>query len=331
MMVEHGTYPTASRGDGTAGCDRHAGILARAFLVGCPRSGTTLLQSLLSAHSAIHSLPETHFFQNLLHSQEHRRLGHAHQPPHRRWRRHLQACRRSAMAACGWVSAGRSRRSWAAIPELAGMLATRPLAGLQAYRLSAHVGRFVDALDQRSLQTGKRIWLEKTPDHLFYAAQIQRHVADARILHIVRDGEEVVASLYRAAQDYPAWQPFLDIERAADRWNRALAESLSWCGHRHHLLVRYETLLADPVRTLSRVLRFLECADESGIWERHARVARDLIRADEPWKRANFGALTDRRKFLDTFTPTQRLRIRSMLQRPDWWSLSQLPQVVARP
>lgn len=314
-----------------AGYDRHAGILARAFLVGCPRSGTTLLQSLLSAHSAIHSLPETHFFQNLFHSQEHRRLALAHQPLHRRWLRRLQACRRSAAAAWGWVGAGRSRKSWAGIPELAGALTTRPIEGLQAYRLRAHVERFVEALDQRSLQAGKRIWLEKTPDHLFYAAQIQGHVTDARVIHIIRDGEEVVASLYRAAQEYPPWRPFLDVERAADRWNRALAESLSWCGHRHHLLVRYETLLADPARTLSRVLHFLECPDENGIWERHARVARGLIRADEPWKRANLGALTDRRKFLDTFTPAQRQRIRSMLQRPDWWSLSQLPQVVARP
>jgi hypothetical protein len=33
----------------------------RLFLVGCPRSGTTLLQSLLAAHPQIASFPESHF------------------------------------------------------------------------------------------------------------------------------------------------------------------------------------------------------------------------------------------------------------------------------
>ncbi|HEY9694672.1 MAG TPA: sulfotransferase [Oculatellaceae cyanobacterium] len=38
----------------------------RLFLVGCPRSGTTLLQSLLVAHPEILSFPESHFFRSLL-------------------------------------------------------------------------------------------------------------------------------------------------------------------------------------------------------------------------------------------------------------------------
>lgn len=41
-------------------------IEAPIFVVGVPRSGTTLLQSLLSAHSSTYSLPETHFFPTIL-------------------------------------------------------------------------------------------------------------------------------------------------------------------------------------------------------------------------------------------------------------------------
>ena len=37
-------------------------MVSRAFIVSCPRSGTTLLQSLLAAHSDIHSFPESNFF-----------------------------------------------------------------------------------------------------------------------------------------------------------------------------------------------------------------------------------------------------------------------------
>jgi hypothetical protein len=40
-----------------------ARIEARPFRIGCRRSGTTLLQSMLFAHSEIFSFPETHFFK----------------------------------------------------------------------------------------------------------------------------------------------------------------------------------------------------------------------------------------------------------------------------
>jgi Sulfotransferase family len=36
------------------------------FVVGCPRSGTTLVQCILSASSQAFSLPETHFFSFVL-------------------------------------------------------------------------------------------------------------------------------------------------------------------------------------------------------------------------------------------------------------------------
>src|SRR5271167_4804558 len=41
-------------------------IAGRLFVVGCPRSGTTLLQSLLAAHPSVHSFPETAVFGRLL-------------------------------------------------------------------------------------------------------------------------------------------------------------------------------------------------------------------------------------------------------------------------
>ena len=43
--------------------NRHA-VKLRVFLVGCSRSGTTLLQVLIASHPRIHSFPETSFFIN---------------------------------------------------------------------------------------------------------------------------------------------------------------------------------------------------------------------------------------------------------------------------
>ena len=40
--------------------------MKRVFIVGCPRSGTTLVQALLARYPGLHSFPETRFFEALL-------------------------------------------------------------------------------------------------------------------------------------------------------------------------------------------------------------------------------------------------------------------------
>src|SRR5882762_5158168 len=40
--------------------------MKRVFIVGCPRSGTTLVQALLARYPGVHSFPETRFFEALL-------------------------------------------------------------------------------------------------------------------------------------------------------------------------------------------------------------------------------------------------------------------------
>ncbi|MGH8027697.1 MAG: sulfotransferase family protein [Pseudoxanthomonas sp.] len=305
-----------------------AQIPGRVFLVGCPRSGTTLLQALLSAHSRIHSLPETHFFQQLLRTGEGRRLADPTATRRKRIARRLQNWSRHATASLGWVSGPRGRKAWQALPELDAD-ASSDLRGLAAYRLQQHIHRFGTLLDRQCLRARKRLWLEKTPDHLFYIAHIQRHFPTARFIHILRDGEEVVASLYHAAQRYEPWRPYLQIERGIDRWNRALAESLSWRRHPSHLLVRYEALMADPQRTLARILHFLDCPDEPGICAAHAQAVSRLVRPDEPWKRGNFDALGNRRKFHKLFDSDQQHRIVAGLDKPDWSALARLPRVLA--
>ncbi len=282
------------------------GVPGRFFLVGCPRSGTTLLQHMLAARAQIVSLPETHFVQQLLRSEDHRRQA---RPRTSLWRR-VQQVRRGCQARLGWVPRHQVQRAWRTVPELRCPLDNRAYWQSTRRQLQA----FVAALDGYCLHHGGAAWLEKTPDHLFYLQHITENVGGARVIHLLRDGEEVVASLHDAARRYPPWHPFVDLDHAVDRWNRSLNESLRWQGHPQHLLLRYEALLQAPPQTLSRVLDFLGLQQhEAGPGAEGRRAPLPLVRADEPWKSDAAGPLRDRRKFERMFSPLQQARIRERL------------------
>lgn len=278
----------------------NAGI-SQVFLVACPRSGTTLLQRLLSAHPDIVSLPETHFLQRLL------RYGDRHRESARTWRwKQLHGMRHSLQAWLGWVPAGQVRRAWAGVPELA----VAPPSTFAS--VGTQLQAFADAMAAHCDDSGGQLWLEKTPDHLFYLRSISRHLPDARVIHLLRDGEEVVASLHAAAARYPPWHVYADIDRAIDRWNRALAESETWLHDRRHLWVRYEQLIAQPQQELARIFAFLGCDVVDCATAGPADLSA-LVRSDEPWKQGAGEALRDRRKFQRCFDAARRTHIRARL------------------
>ncbi len=150
----------------------------RIFVVGCGRSGTTLLQSLLASHPEITSFPESHFFPQLR--------------PGRRWARKLGLISPRAparfdafVAAVGWPRRVRPRL---------------PLA-------RGYARAFVRLLDAIALKDGKANWVEKTPHHLRYIDEIESYVPDAVFIHIIRSGADVVASYY-AASNEPSFKGF---------------------------------------------------------------------------------------------------------------------------
>ena len=282
-------------------------VRRRVFLVGCPRSGTTLLQSLLHAHRQIRSLPETHFLPLLLGSEEHRRC-EADRPrtPAARFRR----WRCDALVRWSLVDPRRAARAWS---SLRGLESPVHMPGRKRWRLDSQLQAFVRTLDAHALALHKPIWLEKTPDHLFYIDHLRAAVPDVRFLHVQREGPQVVGSLYRAARDHPAWRPFLSQERCVDRWDTARRESERWRGDPRHLHVSYEALVREPRATLGSVLAFLGCEADDALWSRYRTLAGELLRADEPWKAGNLEPLHARDAFGDVLDASQRRWVESAL------------------
>ena len=234
-------------------------IKGRFFLVGCPRSGTTLLQSLIVAHSQVASFPESKFFQKIIASRYIYRQFNLASPVARRT----------------------FKRFFADIdqPELNSLLPWH------AIFIPQYVNSFIKALDTLTLEQGKTYWLEKTPEHLRRINAIEKLVEEPKFIHIVRNGVSVVASLYEMTQKYPdVWGKPRELSQYVSRWHKDILITSSHLHKPNHLLVRYESLLSDPNVVLNEICRFLEISCEPSMLENRVNVASKLIRQREHWK-----------------------------------------------
>jgi hypothetical protein len=270
-------------------------VRGRFFLVGCPRSGTTLLQGLLAAHPALVSFPESHFFEVV--SPRFAALGL------------ISPKRRETQRLLDFLSD-------AGHPEL------EALVPRHSVRIRTYVNSFIEILDTIALGQGRSIWLEKTPGHLRRVDLITRFVPGARFIHILRNGPDVVASLYEVKHKYPeVWAGPRTIDRCIARWNEDLAHTRRHVGREHHTLVRYEELVQDPPGTLEALCRFIGLPFRPEMLEEYASAARGLVLQGEDWKRGATGEPIGRpatSKFERIFDREEQAYILEHLDRPDF-------------
>lgn len=286
-------------------------IKARVFLVGCPRSGTTLLQSMLYAHPEIYSFPETFFFDRLFGSGERRTLAKKTQG----FVEGVRAFGRDSLRGMGFVEARRYTKAWAGMRVLSEE--SDIMAPVDSLRLEKHVEGFVRRIDEKTIEAGGRIWLEKTPDHLFCLNFIRKYVPQAKFIHIVRNGMDTVASLVDAAHKHPeVWGLYLSLDNAVRRWNVAVRESRLYRGEPEHYIINYEDLIENPSGELVKICGFLGCEFDEGMVNNFSTMARNLVLDSEKWKANNMAQSRIKRdsKFLELFDPSQRKYIAKHLE-----------------
>jgi hypothetical protein len=246
----------------------------RIFVVGFPRSGTTLLQALLASHPRVLSLPETFFFDRLV--------------PVPQWTRALKRPSQPKRARLDTLAA-RDRRlaPWkgrAAIPD--------PLAGLLTQR-------FVAALDEELERGALDAWLEKTPSHLHRIPLITRHVPDARFVHIVREGLPAVSSLFTVSHEHPLqWGERTHVQ-CADRWCEDIRISASYANHPAHSFISYEQLVGDPGRNIALLLGRLGLRSDpetlAAMLEEYGVRSAEVV-TREPWKQGVTGVIANQNR-----------------------------------
>ena len=196
------------------------------FIVGCPRSGTTLLKNLLSSHPNLTFPNESHFIPKL-----YRAYGNPKDS-------------RSAIKLARTILSLDHVR----LRELP--LQPSSFADCRSYR--EIISRVYQAWSKKK---GKIRWGDKTPQYVAEIPTLLEIFPSCKIIHIYRDGRDVALSWLN--------QKFgpENIFTAASRWKyfvnagRRAGASLS---SQSYLEISYEALLASTEETMRRVCAFVE-------------------------------------------------------------------------
>ena len=195
------------------------------FIVGPPRSGTSLLRQMLNRHPALASL----FFPLLYQDRQRKAFGDLSNPANRE----------------------RLVSEYVSLPTTKGLgLDCAKLADRLRREATSYQALYAAVLNFYAESHGKPRSGEKTPRHALYLDTLREWFPDAPILHIVRDPRDVVTSSHRmfgAPSAVVTARTWLSHNLAARR-----------SSHRsQYLEVRYETLVAQPELELTRICKFI--------------------------------------------------------------------------
>ena len=221
------------------------GVNPYVFIVGCPRSGTTLLRRMVDAHPQLAITPETHWIPRLY-----------------RMRAGLSD---DGRVSGELIAALRAERRFPKLGVQAEWLeqllaADGPLSYAQV------VSAIFDLYGQRR---GTELVGDKTPSYVRHIDLLHDLWPQARFVHLVRDGRDVCLSALswtrmaeRFRRRFPTWDED-PVTTAALwwRWNVAIGRQAgARLGPDRYHEVRYEALVEHPAAECRRLCAFLGVA-----------------------------------------------------------------------
>ncbi|MDX9767800.1 MAG: sulfotransferase [Ectothiorhodospiraceae bacterium] len=209
----------------------------RICLVGCSRSGTTIMQREMARRYRLLALPETEYFLGALATPRDRAL-------------RLHRLQRMSTACASGV--GRFRKAVELLGYWPARVGMARLVGALSSRQRAAVewSRWMDAEARRAGWVG---WIEKTPRHFRHLDLIQGITPTPHVLFVVRGGRDVVASIVDRAMRYPERFGGQDVDHAVDLWNDAVRVAAQESRRAGVICVRFEDFIADPYRMIGVV------------------------------------------------------------------------------
>lgn len=181
---------------------------------GCERSGTTLLQSIVSAHPAIFTI---------------------------------------------------EGETWAfCYGAAANFKGNRPIRIMRLYK----------ALGRQSFPNHCTRWCEKSPANVFYFDAILKYFSNnIKLIHIVRDGRDVVTSMHPSNPS----KPWVSVER----WVQAVEKGYQYRDYAQVLTIKYEDLIMNFSNSAELICEHIGVDFENRLldWHRYATIksSRNLI------------------------------------------------------
>lgn len=207
------------------------------FVLGCDRSGTTLLSLLLSQSPDLHMTLESGFIPDLYEKKD----------------------------AYGDLSTSKQR--WFFIRDLQTTNATSNTIAFDIFELTEEQAEesvkkaaptdyagAIDALFSKTAeQHDKPRWGNKTPKYVHHIDLLTNLFPDAKIIHLIRDPRDVAASIKRVGWTHT-------IKEAAQFWNERVTDGLQGreLSNDTYYELKYESLLENPSTTLQQIYNWLD-------------------------------------------------------------------------
>ena len=210
-----------------------AEIFRPIFVVGCQRSGSTLLGSMLGAHPEIVCVPEGQFIVDLMPTAN-------------------PQAKVEPSQIIGLIDAHWRFRVW----EF-DLGSDRPVAGEVEPTYRGAIEWLVRRYANANNRPGAKVWVDHQPGHVRFLWRLLQHFPDAKVIHIIRDGRAVAASIMPLD-----WGPNV-ILSAAMFWklNVGLGFAASAIlGPDQLMHVHYEDLVQDAEVTMRRIAKFADVA-----------------------------------------------------------------------
>jgi hypothetical protein len=221
---------------------------APVFVLGSPRSGTTLLYDmLLSAGGFAVYLAESNVFNLLV-----PRFGDLR----------VRSNREKLVEA--WLHSKLFRASGLQVEAIRPRLLTECRNGGDFLRM---------VMDEICLAQGMKRWAENSPEGMLHLPLIKRLIPDALFVHILRDGRDVAASLARRrfVRAFP-WEDRHGLMGCGLYWEWILEHGRSFGQSipADYIEVHFERLLAQPQETLHAIGNFIDHPLDYGVIQRVA-------------------------------------------------------------
>jgi hypothetical protein len=232
------------------------------FIIGFPRSGTTLLQSFICTQK-IESFPETHFFNKVV--------------PQRGSLIKIEDISEILLRLDTWFELKLSEVTLREVKILAN---NKKLTKKFLFEIV-----ITEYFNKKSINFNiNTMWLEKTPSHCFRLEEILACYPEAKFVAIVRNPVFSIFSYCKKLVKYR--KPYMELARLWKKTNNSIINFQAKYNNKLYV-IKYEDLIKDPNEEMTSLFNFLNLDYRHEQLKEYQKISQKFILSNETWKNDN--------------------------------------------